>query len=174
MSDAKIKEGVFIGPQIKKLLKGDAFEELMSADEAAAWNSFRLVVLCFLGNNKSRSYEKIVEDMLKNYAKIGANISICSHFHIVIIITNSHYTIKIGVNMFLKIHFLHSHLNFFPENLGKESDEHGERFHQQMKAVEKRYQGVWDEAMMGDYDWFLVRETNPRSYKRRSGIQNHF
>lgn len=76
--------------------------------------------------------------------------------------------------MSLKIHFLHSHLNFFPENLGMESDEHGERFHQQMKAMEKRYQGVWDEAMMGDYDWFLIRETDPKSYKRRSEIQNHF
>lgn len=88
LSDAKIKEGVFIGPQIKKLLKDDTFEELMSEDEAAAWNSFRLVVSCFLGNNRSRSYEKIVEELLKNYAKIGANISICSHFHIAILITN--------------------------------------------------------------------------------------
>ncbi|GBP90238.1 hypothetical protein EVAR_100685_1 [Eumeta japonica] len=30
--------------------------------------------------------------------------------------------------MSLKIHFLHSHLDFFPQNLGAVSDEHGERF----------------------------------------------
>lgn len=65
----------------------------------------------------------------------------------------------VGVNMSLKIHFLHSHLDFFPKNLGDESDEHGERFHQQMKVMERRYQGFWDEAMMGDYCWFLTRET---------------
>jgi hypothetical protein len=31
--------------------------------------------------------------------------------------------------MSLKIDFLHSHLDFFPENLGSTSDEQGERFH---------------------------------------------
>lgn len=75
--------------------------------------------------------------------------------------------------MSLKIHFLHSHLNFFPENLGNESDEHGERFHQQMKIMERRYQGFWDEAMMGDYCWFLFRETNCK-HNRRSDSNNHF
>ena len=49
--------------------------------------------------------------------------------------------------MFLKTHFLHSHLDFFSKNLGDESDEHGERFHQQMKAMERRYQGFGDEAI---------------------------
>jgi hypothetical protein len=32
--------------------------------------------------------------------------------------------------MSLKIHFLESHLDFFPENIGRVGDEHGERFHQ--------------------------------------------
>ena len=40
-----------------------------------------------------------------------------------------------------KIHFLHSHLDFFPENCGAVSDEHGERFHQDISLMEKRYQG---------------------------------
>lgn len=39
-----------------------------------------------------------------------------------------------GVNMSLKIHFLLSHLNFFPENLGSMSDEQGERFHQDLRV----------------------------------------
>lgn len=76
--------------------------------------------------------------------------------------------------MSLKIHLLHSHLNFFPENLGDESDEHGERFHQQIKTMESRYQGLWDEAMMGDYCWFLIRETE-NSYKRhKKSNLSHF
>ena len=73
--------------------------------------------------------------------------------------------------MSLKIHFLQSHLDFFPKNLGDESDEHGERFHQQMKAIERRYQGFWDERMMGDYNWFLIRETDPDSYKKNAKIK---
>jgi len=43
----------------------------------------------------------------------------------------------IGCNMSLKIHFLESHLDFFPENLDEVSDEHGERFHQDIMAMEK-------------------------------------
>ncbi|UYV84991.1 hypothetical protein LAZ67_X004186 [Cordylochernes scorpioides] len=42
--------------------------------------------------------------------------------------------------MSLKIHFLHSPLDFFPDNLGAVSDEHGERFHQDISSMEKRYQ----------------------------------
>lgn len=76
--------------------------------------------------------------------------------------------------MSLKIHFLHSHLDFFPENLGAVSDEHGERFHQEMKTIERRYQGFWDERMMGDYIWFLVRETDSKNYKKQSRCQNYF
>jgi hypothetical protein len=40
-----------------------------------------------------------------------------------------------GCNMSLKIHFLESHLDFFPENLGEVSDEHGERFHQDRFSI---------------------------------------
>ena len=49
--------------------------------------------------------------------------------------------------MLLKIHFLHAHLDIFSENLGDES----ERFHQEIKVMETRYEGFWNEAMMGDY-----------------------
>jgi hypothetical protein len=47
-----------------------------------------------------------------------------------------------GCNMSIKVHFLDSHSDFFPENLGAVSDEHGERFHQDISNVEKGYQGA--------------------------------
>ncbi|XP_059848170.1 uncharacterized protein LOC132406471 isoform X2 [Hypanus sabinus] len=50
-------------------------------------------------------------------------------------------------NMSLKIHFLHSHLDFFPASLGAAGDEHGERFHQDVVVMEKRYQGNWNPSM---------------------------
>jgi hypothetical protein len=40
--------------------------------------------------------------------------------------------------MSLKIHFQQSLLTFIPENLGEVGDEHGERFHQDIMAIEKR------------------------------------
>ena len=55
----------------------------------------------FLGNNRSPNYEKLITDMLKNYKDLGCSMS-------------------------LKIHFLESHLNLFPENMGAVSNEHGE------------------------------------------------
>ncbi|UYV81448.1 hypothetical protein LAZ67_20001231 [Cordylochernes scorpioides] len=56
-----------------------------------------------------------------------------------------------------KIHFLHSHLDFFPDNLGAVSDERGERFHQDISSMEKRYQGKWSPGMLADYCWTLKR-----------------
>ena len=69
--------------------------------------------------------------------------------------------------------FLFSHFDFFKENLSDYSEEHGERFHQDMKNIEKRYQGRWDEAMMGDYIWGLVRET-ANDHKRKTRSNVHF
>ena len=48
---------------------------------------------------------------------------------------------EMGCSMSLKIHFLDSHLDFFSDNLGAVTNEHGERFHQQISTMEKRYQG---------------------------------
>jgi hypothetical protein len=62
-----------------------------------------------------------------------------------------------GVNMSLKIHFLHSHLGFFRENLGSTSDE---RFHHDLKFFGDQHKGFWDENMLGDYCWSVIRETD--------------
>jgi hypothetical protein len=45
-----------------------------------------------------------------------------------------------GFNMSSKVHFIDSHLDFFPENLGAVVDERGETLYQD-KSMEKRYQG---------------------------------
>ncbi|GBN18044.1 hypothetical protein AVEN_163683-1 [Araneus ventricosus] len=67
--------------------------------------------------------------------------------------------------MCLKIHFLDSHLNFFPDNCGKVSDEHGEHFHQDIANMGKRYQGNWTTSMLADYCWMLIRAAPHVHYK---------
>jgi len=52
-----------------------------------------------------------------------------------------------GCNMSLKIHFLHSHWDLFPLNLGTVSDEHAGRFHQDFYTMEKRYIGKSSQNM---------------------------
>jgi hypothetical protein len=70
--------------------------------------------------------------------------------------------------MSLKVHFLDSHLDFFPENLGAVSDEHGERFHQDISNMEKWYQGKWSLSMLADYCWTLKRDVSQVTYSRKS------
>ena len=143
MSDAKIKEDMFVGPQIRDLLKDKQFDRLVIGDEQSAWNAFRLVVENFLGNTTADNYKELVEDLLNSYEKLGCNMS-------------------------LKIHFLHSHLEFFPRNCGAISDEHGERFHQTIAEMDNRYQGKWSPAMLADYCWTLARDSPQLVYKRQS------
>lgn len=133
LSEAKIKEGVFVGPDIRKLMKDPQFETKMNVKEKVAWVSFKEVVSKFLGNNKDPNFKAIVENMLQNMKELGCSMS-------------------------LKLHFLHSHLDFFPENLGAVSEEQGERFHQDIKEMERRYQGRWNTSMIADYCWTLLRE----------------
>ena len=67
LSVAKIKEGVFDGSQTRKLVKDKKFHTFLSPGETAAWNSFKLIVSDFLGNNKNPDYKV---DLLNNYANI--------------------------------------------------------------------------------------------------------
>ncbi|KYN13518.1 hypothetical protein ALC57_14222, partial [Trachymyrmex cornetzi] len=66
----------------------------------------------------------------------------------------------------LKIHFLHNHLDFFSPNLGEFSEEHDDRFHQDIAIIEKRFKGKDIKHMLGEYCWSIVHDTKPKSYKR--------
>lgn len=143
ISEAKIKEGIFVGPQIRQLLRDSDFDIVLEGCEKEAWEAFKMVVTHFLGNKRAENYPELVNNLLKSYEKMGCNMS-------------------------LKIHFLHSHLEYFPENCGDVSDEHGERFHQEIANMERRYQGKWNVAMLADYCWTLLREDPEAVYKREA------
>lgn len=142
LSEAKLKEGIFVGPQIRQLMKDPTFDQKLTAKERDAWISLKGVVKGFLGNQRAANAELLVQNLLKAYKAMGCRMS-------------------------LKIHFLHSHFAFFPENLGAVSDEQGERFHQDVKRLEERFQGRWNAAMLGDYCWRLQKE-DPSKHKRTS------
>lgn len=69
--------------------------------------------------------------------------------------------------MNLKLHFLHSHLDYFPKNLSDYSEEQDERFRQNIREMECRYQGRWDVNMMADYCWSLKEDLPRRGTKRK-------
>lgn len=70
--------------------------------------------------------------------------------------------------MSIKMHYLFSHMDWFPENLGSVSDEQGERFHQDIKEMETRYQGCWDAVMRADYCWTLKKDIPAAEHSRGS------
>ena len=115
VSDAKIKGGIFIGPQIRELMQDTHFDEDLNETERNAWLSLKRICKDFLGYHKALNYQDVVQDPLTSCKAMGCNMN-------------------------LKIHFLESHLDFFPENLSEVSDEHDERFNQDIVAMEKRYQ----------------------------------
>ena len=50
LGEAKLIEGIFIGPQIRDLIKDEYFDKLLQLDEKAAWDIFKFVAKVFLGN----------------------------------------------------------------------------------------------------------------------------
>lgn len=67
--------------------------------------------------------------------------------------------------MLLKIPFLHSYLDFVPGDLGNSSDDYGEGFQQDLKFFDQNYEGYWDRAMLSDYCWSTVKDTDTKKYK---------
>ena len=66
LSEAKLKEGIFTGPDIRKLISDTEFDNTMNDLERQAWVSFKEVVCKFLGNNKDPDYKEIVKNLLVN------------------------------------------------------------------------------------------------------------
>ena len=112
--------------------KDPNFQHSMNEIELASWLSFVKVLQSFLVNRKADNYKDIVQKLLDNFQALG-------------------------INMSRKVHFLHSHLDRLPENLGDVSVEQVERFHQDIKVMEERYQGRWDKK--NDVKLLLVLET---------------
>jgi hypothetical protein len=95
-SDAKIKEGIFIGLQIRELMQEKQFTEDLNETERNEWLSFKRICKDFLGNHKATKYRDVVQDLLASYKAIGCNMS-------------------------LKIPFLKSHLKCFSQKISGKS-----------------------------------------------------
>ena len=57
--------------------------------------------------------------------------------------------------------------------MGEVSDEHGERFHQDIAEMEKRYGRQWTSNMLADFFWTLIRDSDHDNYNRKSD-RHHF
>jgi len=123
VSDTKIMEGIFIGPQIRELMQGKQFDEDLNETERNAWLSFKRICKDFIGNHKAANNHDVVQ---------GYNMS-----------ENPLSGVTLG---------------FFLRKSQQVSDEYSERFHQEVMAMEKQYQGKWTSSMLADYCWTQKRD----------------
>ena len=82
----------------------------MTKVEQDAWISYVLVVKDSFGSRRPQNYMSLVETMLANFQALDEPMSI-------------------------KLRYLFCHLDHFSENLEEMSEEQGERFHQDIKAM---------------------------------------
>ena len=146
VSKAKLNAGFFDGPWIRSLMKDEYVNGVKSETKTNAWQAFKSVennFFDFLGNKNRSEYLLIVQEMMQSFKALVASMS-------------------------LKIHFLRSHLDDFPDNCGDYSIEQGERLHQDIRIIEERYQGRWEINTLADYCWFLKRDLPGEKHKRKS------
>lgn len=150
LSSEKVKSGIFIGTDIDKILKNEAFKLLLSPEHLLALKAMEKVITGFLGNYRDPNYKENIRAMIDSFQRINANMS-------------------------LKLHFLRDHVDEFVDNLGAYSDQHGERFHQEIQTMEKRYGSGNIQSMLADHCWFLIRETpNYSTMWKRNANQLYF
>ena len=105
ISESKIKKGIFLGPQIKDLLKDMQFDAVLKGTEKLLWKGLKQFDN-FLGKHKAPNYRTLVGKILETFRNMGCNTS-------------------------LKMHILYRHLDcFFLSQFGDVSEERGKRFHQ--------------------------------------------
>jgi hypothetical protein len=88
VSEAKKKEGIFVGPQIAQLFEDHDFYTELNSTERRAWKTSENVCRNFLGNEKAENYSEIVQELISSHSAMRCSMS-------------------------LKLRFLHSHLDFF-------------------------------------------------------------
>lgn len=85
---AKLKESIFVRPQIREVLKDVNFKSTLDELELPEWSFFHWVSQNVLDNKKAIDYKDDIKNLLKAYAIMDCCI-------------------------LLKVHFLNSHLDFF-------------------------------------------------------------
>jgi len=146
VSDSHLVAGVLTGPEIRLLFNNDkVFCDKLTDVQLKAWKALKKVCDEFLGNYRAPEYRQLCADMVKAFGEME-------------------------VNMSLKVHYLDAHIDFFQENNGAMSDEQGERVHQDLAEVVRRFQSSTNDAMLAEYCWGLTRSPKSPFYKRQSKL----
>ena len=143
LSMKKLKESIFHGSQIRKLMQDQTFTARMTVAERATWCSYVPVIREFLGNTKACKYRNFVDMTLQNFQILGARMSI-------------------------KLNYLFSYLDYFPENLGNKKRGTKAEVPSRHLGDGRKIQGRWDSHMMADYCCTSIRDCTEQIHSRKS------
>ena len=76
INDAKMKEGVFVGPHIGELIQDVKFADQLSEVEKSAWKSFKQ----FFYYYKAENCRDMVADLVQSYKAMGCSVSLKRYF----------------------------------------------------------------------------------------------
>lgn len=125
-SSSKIIVGAFDESQIRKLIsKRQEFEEIMEVEFKEAWLAYLEFRQNFLGDYKSSNYKQLAQNL-------------------VIAFENQNYLISI------KLHYVDAHIDKFPVNCVHQGEQQGELGYQDLKPVERRFQGNIHTSFIAD------------------------
>ena len=79
LSQAKLEQGIFVGPQIRELFEDLESEKTLNTLELRPWYAFKWICSNFFGNFKSNSYLGVAE-LLAAYKEMGCRKSFKMHF----------------------------------------------------------------------------------------------
>ena len=99
--------------------------------------SISVVEKRFLENYRTKNYIEILGNMIKAFRCVSNRMN-------------------------LKLHFLHSHLAFFPENLGAVNDEHRWRFYQDIEFVKKHCKEKNNANILINHCCFLQKQSKTK------------
>ncbi|GFW45304.1 uncharacterized protein TNCV_4734111 [Trichonephila clavipes] len=74
ISETKLTEGIFVAPDICKLMKDNEFETCMTTKEKEAWVIFKDIVRKFLG--KDPDCKRIAMNKLEKFQELGCSMSV--------------------------------------------------------------------------------------------------
>ena len=143
----KLKARIFDDPQIREPLKDPMFDKSLREAELFAKQSLKLVVTNFLGNYGKAEYEKKIEELLRSFHQIWAQMSIC-------------------------LHFLRLHLDYFPNNCGDLSEDQDECIHHDIRIMEECYQVRRIVNFSADYFWCLKRDAGRGDCKAQNKVHS--
>ena len=143
LSDAKLTEVIFIGPQFREIISDDQFEHLLTETEKSAWVTFKAVCLNFLWKCKSRKLQGSSWGLVKRIPDYMAQY----------VSEDSVFTFPLG------------HLRSEP---GSSERRTCGTFPQGYSTIKKWYAQKWSQYMTADYCWKLTEEASIVCYKRMS------